>query len=437
MSIEGSKILSDLRALHGGAVKPPVRVQPLPAKGRADFRTLASYRQVQIALAAAETFQLPSPYFRRIDAVEGQKVQINGRWATNFAGYDYLSLNTSDLLKDRVVAAVRDWGVSARASRLVGGNCAYHEALERGLAGFLGTEAALVMVSGHGTNQSILRTLVGPGDLIAVDALAHNSIYEGVRLSGAAHVTFPHNDFGWLDRHLETNRDQFNRVIVVIEGLYSMDGDCPDLAEFVRLKQRHDAWLMVDEAHSIGVLGASGRGIAEEQGVDPAAIDIVMGTLSKTFCSAGGFVAGTRDLIDVLKYNAPGFVYSVGLSAPNTAAALAALEELQRSPARTARLRRLGQHFLKAARSSGLDCGPNQGFAIAPVIVGDSILATRLSAQLLDSGFNVLPIIAPAVPEKSARLRFFLNAGHDVDAIDAVIAKTAELSGRLRLSKAV
>ena len=383
-------------------------------------------------MAAAETMSLPSPYFRETEAVDGTRVRIGGTWVTSFASYDYLSLNRSCALTARVAEAVADWGVSARASRLVGGNCSYHGALETGLAEFLGAEACVATVSGHGTNQSILRTLTGPGDLIAVDALAHNSIYEGVRLSGAAHVTFPHNDVSWLERHLAGVRERYNRVLIVTEGLFSMDGDTPDLARFVRLKHEQDAWLMVDEAHSIGTLGATGRGIFEATGVPIHEIDIVMGTLSKAFCSAGGFVAGSRELVDLFRHTAPGFVYSVGLSAPNAAAALAAVQTIAANPDRVQRLQELGQMFLGKARAAGLETGDAAGHAIIPVMIGDSILATRLSADLLARGFNVLPIITPAVPEKSARLRFFLNADHTEAEIDSVIAGTAEGLAALR-----
>ena len=155
------------------------------------------------------------------------------------------------------------WGVSATASRLVGGERSIHGDLERKLAGFIDTQSALVLVSGHATNLAIMRTLMGPGDLVVVDALAHNSIYEGIRASGAAHITFPHNDFDWVDRKLGEVRDSYTNVIVAVEGLYSMDGDAPDLARFVDVKSRHDAWLMVDEAHSIGVLGKQGGAFAK------------------------------------------------------------------------------------------------------------------------------------------------------------------------------
>lgn len=431
MNLRRQQLMTSLRQAHAvtRAAEPALKSATKdPAQTRrADFTTHPKYRQMQLGMAAADTLGVASPFFRRIDAVQGTRVLIDGQWKENFASYDYLSLNHSASVSDAARGAVEKWGVSATASRLVGGNFAYHDDLELALSAFIGTQAALCLVSGHATNQALLRTLMGAGDLVLVDALAHNSIYEGIRSSQAAHLTFPHNDWAWVDAKLDQVRDSYDRVLIVIEGLYSMDGDAPDLARFVEMKTRQDCWLMVDEAHSIGVMGPTGRGICEEQKVSPSKVDILMGTLSKTFCSAGGYVAGSQALIDIMRFNAPGFVFSVGLSAPNAAAALAAVTGAMIDPGRTARMQKLGQGFLQKARAAGLDCGASQGFAITPILIGDSLRATWVSNALLAAGFNVLPIIAPAVPDKSARLRFFLNADHDEAVIDAVISETARL----------
>lgn len=424
-------LLQSLRASHAA----PRDTQPLPAPppaGAADLTTHPAWRQIALIRAASETMAIPSPFFRRIEAAEGTRIRIAGRWAENFAAYDYLSLNRSPDLARAVTQAVEAWGVSATASRLVGGEHDYHRGLEHDLARFLGTEQALVFVSGHATNHAVLRTLLGPEDLVLVDQLAHNSVFEGIRAAGCAHLTFPHNDVAWVDAKLAELRHRHGRVLIAIEGLYSMDGDMPDLAGFVAVKHRHEALLMLDEAHSIGTLGATGRGLREECGVAAGDVDIVMGTLSKTFCSCGGFIAGSSVLIDILRYHAPGFVYSVGLSAPNAAAAQFALDRLATDPAPVRRLRGLGLCFRKTAEAAGLDCGLGQGTAIAPVIVGDSALAGRLSQAMLEAGVNVLPILAPAVPDRSARLRFFLNAGHSEAAVEEAIAQTARALTRLR-----
>lgn len=397
-----------------------------------DFTTLPGYRAVTLARAAGELLHLPSPFFREIEAVEGTSVKISGSWAVNFASYDYLSFNRMPEIAAGVTQAVNAYGVSATASRLVGGNHTLHRVLEEELSNFLGTVDTLVFVSGHATNQAALRTLLGPKDLVAVDALAHNSIFEGIRISGAQHITFPHNDWQALDRRLDELRGNYERVLIAIEGLYSMDGDAPDLPAFVAVKRRHQAWLMVDEAHSVGVLGKTGRGISEAAGIDIREVDLVMGTLSKSLCSAGGFIAGSRVLTDLLRYQAPGFVYSVGLSIPNTAAAIAALRAIGKSPERVTTLSELGAYFVKKAQGLELDTGNAMGTAIVPIIIGDSLRAVWISARLLDRGYNVLPIIAPAVPERSARLRFFLNANHTQSEIDEVLKHTEELVAEAR-----
>ncbi|MEM6482522.1 MAG: aminotransferase class I/II-fold pyridoxal phosphate-dependent enzyme [Pseudomonadota bacterium] len=392
-----------------------------------DFKSHSAYSEVRIAKAASQTLGVKSPFFRKADAVTSTKLKIEGKWVSNFASYDYLSLNLSEPIQQAVDEAVGQWGVSSTASRLVGGERELHARLEARIAEFVGTESALVMVSGHATNMALVRTLAGQGDLILVDALAHNSIYEGIRASGAQHATFPHNDFGWIDRHLSGCRRDYKNVLIIVEGLYSMDGDAPDLASFLDVKQRNDAWLMVDEAHSMGVLGKTGRGICEEQNVQVTDVEIIMGTLSKSFCSCGGFIAGSDSLIDLMRYKAQGFVYSVGLSAPNTAAALAAIDIIDEHPEYVTALTKVGEHFKATAQRLGLDTGESQGHAICPIIIGDSLKAVWIANRLLEDGFNVLPIIAPAVPDKSARLRFFLNRDHDEACVEKVLRKTASL----------
>jgi 7-keto-8-aminopelargonate synthetase-like enzyme len=209
-----------------------------------------------------------------------------------------------------------------------------------------------------------------------------------------------------------------------------MDGDAPPLHRLIRLKNRHDAWLLVDEAHALGVVGETGRGLAERHGVDPNAVEIWMGTLSKTLSSCGGFIAGSAALVEYLKATAPGFVFSVGMPAASSAAALAALGILEAEPERVARLAENGHRFLARAREAGLDTGTSEGLAVIPVIIGDSILSAVVSHRLAEAGVNVQPIIYPAVPEKAARLRFFINSTHTAEQIDRAVALTAECVAR-------
>ena len=225
---------------------------------------------------------------------------------------------------------------------------------------------------------------------------------------------------------LRENRAKHKNALIVAEGLYSMDGDFPDLPRLIEIKKRYGCWLMIDEAHSLGVMGKTGRGSFEHFGVDPREVDIWMGTLSKTLGSCGGYICGNNDLIEILKYQAPGFVYSVGLSPPATAAALAALRILKADPARVARLQANGHLFVEEAKKAGLDTMTSAGYSVVPVMVGDPVRAVRLTDRLLERGINALPIIHPAVPMKAARMRFFITSKHTPEQIRRTVKIVAE-----------
>ena len=275
----------------------------------------------------------------------------------------------------------------------------------------------MLFVSGHATNVTTLGYLFNEKDLIIHDALIHNSSLEGAKLSGAKRLSFAHNDWSELDAILTKQRQHFERVLIVIEGLYSMDGDIPDLPSFIRVKQKHQALLMVDEAHSIGVLGETGRGIAEYYQLDSRQVDIWMGTLSKTLSSCGGYIAGSQALVDMLKAGAPGFVYSVGIPPVLAASSLAALQVMLDEPKRVSQLKKNSMLFDELARFEGIDTGVNMQHAIVPVMTESSVNAVRLSAMLFQQGINVQPIIYPAVEERLARLRFFISSAHSEEQI--------------------
>jgi 7-keto-8-aminopelargonate synthetase-like enzyme len=294
----------------------------------------------------------------------------------------------------------------------VSGERPIHRELEQALARIHGAEDAVALVGGHSTNVTVIGHLLGRDDLIVHDTLIHNSIVQGSVLSGARRVPFRHLDPDAADKALGDARARHGNALLVIEGHYSMDGDVPDLAAFVAVARRHRAWLMVDDAHALGVLGPRGFGSADHAGIDPGEVDIWMGTLSKTLVSCGGYIAGRRDLIDYLKRMAPGFVFSVGMAPPAAAAALAAVEILEREPERVRRVNARAALFLKLARDGGLNVGGSVGAAIVPIITGSSIAAARLAQALFARGINVQPILYPAVPERAARLRFFLTAEH-------------------------
>jgi 7-keto-8-aminopelargonate synthetase-like enzyme len=323
-------------------------------------------------------------------------------------------------------AAIDRYGTSVSASRLVSGEKALHGELERAIADLIGADDAIVFVGGHSTNETTVGHLFGPGDLILHDGLAHNSIVQGCILSGAHRRPFPHNNWQAVDKLLADLRGDYRRVLVAIEGVYSTDGDIPDLPRFIEVKKRHQAFLLVDEAHSAGVLGPHGRGTGEYFGVDPQDVDLWMGTLSKSFGSCGGYIAGCRAVVEYLKYTAPGFVFSVGISPANAAAALASIRLLQDEPERVARLHERARLFLTLARARGLNTGLSKDSPIVPVILGDSVHCLRLSRALFDRGINVQPILYPAVEERAARLRFFITANHTEEQIRHSIDVTAE-----------
>jgi 8-amino-7-oxononanoate synthase len=373
------------------------------------------------------------PYFRvdQGNAPAPGMANIQGRQLVNFCVYDYLGMSAEPQVAQAATDAITRYGVSAGASRLVAGQKQVHVDLEESLAAFLGTKAAISFVSGHATNVSAIGHLLSPGDLIAHDMLAHNSIIQGAKLSGATVRAFAHNDWQALDAFLEHERHRYRRVLIAIEGVYSMDGDWPDLPKFIELKKKHKALLLVDEAHSLGTLGDTGRGIGELYNVNRADVDLWMGTLSKSLASCGGYIAGSAELVEYLRYTAPGFIYSVGLSPPVAAAALAALSVLANQPQRVARLRELSQLFLETAKSAGLDTGLASGSPVVPVIVGNSIKCLKLSQALFDRGINVQPILHPAVSEAAARLRFFITTNHSPEQIRQAVSATAQELARI------
>jgi len=394
----------------------------------ARFDRHPGYERMLVPKAAANRLGLANPFFKVHQGVAGATTLIDGREHINFSSYNYLGLAGHPVVNKAAQRAIDVYGTSASASRLVAGERPIQGELEEALADLYGVDGAIVFVSGHATNVSTIGYLFGPKDLVIHDSLIHNSVLEGIRLSGSTRRSFPHNDHAKLDAILAEIRGQFERVLIVVEGLYSMDGDMPNLPALIDIKRRHKAFLMVDEAHSLGVLGRTGLGIREHFGVSGKDVDIWMGTLSKTLAGCGGYIAGEEALIENLKYAAPGFVYSVGISPPIAAASLAALRLMLKEPERVARLQERARLFLQMAREAGIDTGLSQGFAVIPYIIGSSLKATRLSNKLLEKGFNVQPIIYPAVEEKAARLRFFLSSQHREEQIIATVEATRSLS---------
>lgn len=405
------------------SVRTPDRTNELT-----DFHTTPGYQQLALLRAGGTHLGVSSPFFRLREGISAAHSRVAGRELINFSSYNYLGLAGHPEVMTAAKSAIEDYGTSVSASRIVSGERPFHLALEQALAHFYGVDDALAFVSGHATNLSVLGQLLGPKDLILHDEYAHNSIVLGARLSGAQRLLFAHNDWQSLAELLRTHRRHAGRCLIVVEGIYSMDGDFPDLPRLLELKRRFASWLMVDEAHSLGVMGTDGAGLANHFSIDSREVDIWMGTLSKTLASCGGFIAGSQALVDQLRYLAPGFLYSVGLSPADGAAALKALEILQREPYRVGRLQKNGRHLLNGFQHLGIDSGTSQGFAIVPWIVGSSLRAVQLSEQLLQSGVDVQPILSPAVPERRARLRFFVSSEHSPDDIEETLLQIKRLA---------
>jgi 8-amino-7-oxononanoate synthase len=416
--------------------------EPRGVQGRfTDFASLPGYDELRLQRTVADRMGLENPFFRVHDGRGGARTQIDGRTLVNFSGYDYLGLNGHPEVAEAAKAAIDRYGISASASRVVAGERPVHRALERALADHYRADDSVVFVSGYATNVSVIAQLLGAKDLVVYDAAIHNSAVVGSVLSGASRRSFVHNDLDNLEQVLAGIRHKFERVLIVVEGLYSMDGDAPDLPRLIDIKKRFNAWLMVDEAHALGVLGRRGYGLFEHFDADPRDVDIWMGTLSKTLAACGGYIAGSSSLVDYIRCMAGAFVYSVGMPPVVAAAAAKALELMYREPERVATLQKNAAHFLDCAKSKNLDTGFAGGTAVTPVVVGDSLGAVILSQELSRRGVNVQPVIYPAVPPKSARLRFFVTAEHtrqDIETtLDIVADEIARLPERVQALKAL
>lgn len=412
------------------AAKPRKHYAPKIPEAFYRFDRYPAFEKLQLPKAGGKRLGIANPFFKSHQQVDGVISTIEGQEYINFSSYNYLGLSGHPLVNKAAQEAINRYGTSASASRLVAGERPVQRELEMALAELYEVDDCVVFVSGHATNVNTIGYLFGPKDLVIHDSLAHNSILEGVKLSGAARRSFPHNDFEALDEILTEIRVNFERVLIIIEGLYSMDGDIPDLPKFVEIKNRHKTFLMVDEAHSFGVLGKTGKGIREHYGLQGKEVDIWMGTLSKTLAACGGYIAGESALIEHLKYSAPGFVYSVGMSPPLAAASLQALKVMLQEPERVTKLHARAQYFYHLAKQMDVDIGLSQGWAVVPYLLKGSIKAVKLSNHFFEQGINVQPIVYPAVEEKAARLRFFISSDHTEAQIQQVFNVIAEVEGR-------
>jgi len=382
---------------------------------------LSDYASRRFRFAGNALLKFSDPFFAQIDKLKND-FESAGTHFVSFANYDYLGLSSHPRIVEEAKRELDRLGVGALASRLVGGERSTHRPFEAEIAQFLGMESALTLVSGYLANVTTIAWLMsGKRDIIFMDELAHNSIVAGADGAQAEVVKFRHNDYDHLEHLLQKRRENHRNALIVAEGIYSMDGDVADLPRLLEIRDRYQAWLMVDEAHSLGVLGETGRGLAEFQGVDPSRIDLIVGTMSKTLASCGGYVCAKKPVIDWFRYTLPGFVYSVGLSPVILASARAALRLMQEESWRIGKLAKNAEFFRDAAHEAGLSTGPAIGRGVVPILFQDSVETMWASKHLLEKGFYVPPIVQIGVPKDQPRLRFFLSANHTEAEILGVI----------------
>jgi 8-amino-7-oxononanoate synthase len=356
-------------------------------------------------------------HLREISSAQGPEVEIGGRRRLiNFSSNDYLGLANDPRLREAAITAIDEFGVGAGASRLISGTQSSHLRLERALTKWKGTEAALCFSSGYSAALGTIPALVGKNDVVLLDKLCHASLIDGARLSGAVLRVFPHNHLRKLESHLEWAQREHpgHRVLIVTESVFSMDGDRAPLRELVELKKSFGALLMLDEAHAVGVIGSNGRGLAAAENVSEE-IDVQMGTLSKALGSSGGYISGSRTLIDWLINRARSFIYSTAPPPVTATAALAAVDFVASPEGEERRLLlweriKLMQQLLPRAGAKREDVTAHS--AIFPWIVGDEKAALDLAAVLQSEGFLVPAIRYPTVAKGAARLRITVTAAH-------------------------
>ena len=356
----------------------------------------------------------------------GARVLVHGREMGMFASYSYLGLIGHPRINAAAKAAIDKYGTGTHGVRTLAGTLELHVELEQTIADFKHAEAAITFSSGYVTNLTVVSTLVGRHDYVFSDKLNHASIVDGCMMSGARFVRFKHNDLDDLQRRLEEAPASAAKLVIA-DSVFSMDGDIINLPRMVELCRKHGAWLMIDEAHSIGVLGATGRGIEEHYGLGDV-IDIKMGTLSKTIPSVGGYVAGRTDLIDFLRHASRAYIFSAALPPAQAAAANAAFKIILEEPERVEKLRANAEQFITGIKQRGFDTLYSET-AIVPILCGEDMLAYEMTREVQNKDVFVLTVVSPAVPPGLARLRATVTAAHEPDEIEHAMNEI-EIAGK-------
>ncbi|MFX0575235.1 aminotransferase class I/II-fold pyridoxal phosphate-dependent enzyme [Nocardia nepalensis] len=408
---------------NGGAAPQPES----PKSAQTSFRDHAGVLEARRRFGRFDDWVrevgLLNPYYLPHEGISGAVTRMADRDVVNFSSFGYLDLAADPRVRDAAKDAIDRYGTSAAAVRIVAGELPIYGELEREFAEIYDTEAALVTASGYLTNAAAVGFLLGKRDLAICDSLIHHSVVAGTEWARCKRVSFRHNDPESLEAILKMSRRSFDRAMVVIEGMYSMDGDIVRLPEIIEVARKYDCSIMIDEAHSFGVLGATGHGVRELFDLPGDAVDVWMGTLSKALGSVGGYLAGNRELIDGLKYVAGGLSMYTAAPAPSAvAAASAGLAVLRAEPERVTALRHNGEYFHRRAREFGFDTGTSQGTPITPIMTGADEPAVLAALAMLQRNFSVNAITHPVVPAGEARLRFFINCRHTEAQLDQALA---------------
>ncbi|MCS6845544.1 MAG: aminotransferase class I/II-fold pyridoxal phosphate-dependent enzyme [Caldilineales bacterium] len=358
------------------------------------------------------------PYFIALDGNEGTEALYRGRRLLMFGSNNYLGLTTHPKVRQAAIDAIRQYGTSCTGSRFLNGTLRLHEQLEEELADWVGKPAALVFSTGYQTNLGTISALVGRRDYAVLDKEDHACIVDGAQLSYGEMKRFRHNDVADLERVLASLPEEAGKLVVV-DGLFSMEGDIAPLPEMIPVVKRYGARLMVDDAHAMGVLGG-GRGTAAHFGVTDG-VDLIMSTFSKSFASLGGFIAGDPDVIGYIKHHGRSLIFSASIPPSNAAAALAALEVMRTEPERIQRVNDNAAYMRRELKRLGFDTG-NSCTPVVPIIIGEDQLCFYVWRQLFDAGLFVNPVISPAVPKGRALLRTSYMATHTQEQLDRALA---------------
>lgn len=387
--------------------------------------TLSRYDAPQQAMAAGIY-----PYFRVIESDQDTEVTINGKKVLMFGSNSYLGLTNHPKIKEAAKAAIDKYGTGCAGSRFLNGTLDIHIELEHKLAKLVNKDAALCYSTGFQVNLGVVSALTGRSDYLLLDELDHASIIEGSRLSFSKILKFKHNDISSLESKLKICAHDKLKLIVV-DGIFSMEGDIVKLPEIVQLAEKYNASIMVDDAHSLGVLGKNGAGTASHFALTDK-VDLTMGTFSKSLASLGGFIAADKEIINYLKHNSRSLIFSASMTPSSAATVLAALEIMESEPERITNLWKLTDYALKAFNDQGFDTGKSQS-PIIPLFIRNEIAALQMTKLLLDDGIFVNPVVSPGVPKEDSLIRFSLMATHTIEQVNIAIEKISKAAAKVGL----